>query len=456
MSITAVILAAGKSSRMHAQQKKIFLELQKKPIVRHVMDAVHSVAEVDAVALVHSPEDKKILDECLQGCALPLHYCEQAEARGTADAVHCALDVIETAYCLIVLGDVPCISAAVLSEFCKEVAAQKTLGVLTMQIDNPTGYGRIVRLEEEGGLHIVEEVELSDSQRDIKEVNTGIFCAPTSFLSRAIPCIAESANKKEFYLTELPKLWAQQKGTAAQSSVLAYKVPKAENYRFWGVNTLSDYQRLKKRMNVEKAESLLRQGVWVEDTQRFECDGELICAPGCRIASGVRFEGRVALEEGASVGQGCIIKNSQLGRNTQVHPYSVLDGAVLEHSVKVGPFAYVRGQTHLEEGAEIGCFVEAKNTHLGRLSKAKHLSYLGDLRVEDSVNIGAGVIHCNYDGKQKHTSVIESHCFIGADTQLIGPLRIGKGAKVAAGTTVVKNVSEKARVRSRVPQVEKV
>ena len=320
------------------------------------------------------------------------------------------------------------------------------LKVLTMIVSEPKGYGRIVRDEKGNVTGIVEERDANEEQRAITEVNSGIIMAPRSVLMSCLENMGSENSQSEYYLTDVFAI-AYEKGIST-SGVVAPVPGDLE-----GANDRIQLAELERRYRMKKSTELMRAGVQLADPQRIDIRGKVVAGSDVYIDINVVLEGDISLGDGVQIGPGCILKNCQLAAGTRVHAYSVLEGMRSLGACEIGPFARVRPGSELMEGSKVGNFVEVKNTSLGKNSKASHLSYLGDSSIGERVNIGAGTITCNYDGVNKHRTVIEDDVFIGSDTQLVAPVTVGEGADIGAGSTVTKDAPAGQLTISRAKQV---
>jgi bifunctional UDP-N-acetylglucosamine pyrophosphorylase/glucosamine-1-phosphate N-acetyltransferase len=318
--------------------------------------------------------------------------------------------------------------------------------VLTMDVAEPWGYGRIVRDGDENVTGIVEERDATTAQRAITEVNSGIIMASRSVLMSCLDNLASDNSQNEYYLTDVFFI-AYEKGIQTRAVV----APVATDLE--GANDRIQLAELERRYRMKKSTQLMKAGVQLADPQRIDIRGRVEVGSDVTIDVNVVLEGDIRLGDGVQIGPGCVLKNCQLAAGTRVHAYSVLEGMRSLGACDIGPFARVRPGTELMEGSRVGNFVEVKNTSLGKNSKASHLSYLGDSSIGDRVNIGAGTITCNYDGANKHRTVIEDDVFIGSDTQLVAPVTVGAGADIGAGSTVTKDAPAGQLTISRAKQV---
>jgi len=426
MELTVVILAAGQGKRMHSDLPKVLHLLAGKPLLRHVLNTARKL------------NPKKIIivsgygaDQVMQSFSdADLIWAHQDPPRGTADAVRYAMPHIKpNEQVLTLYGDVPCIEIDGLHELLK---AKNEFTLVSASLANPMGYGRILR--DSHGLiqSIVEEKDASAEQRLIDEVNTGIFFINGKLLHDLLPQIQPNNAQGEYYLTDLVML-ASQSGKKVGSLTV-------ENAEPWfGVNSQSDLVTMERALQKKQAEELLTSGVYIADLSRFDLRGNLKCGKDVHIDVGCIFEGEVSISDKVRVGAYSIIKNSVIKAGTIIKPFTIIEGAEIGPDSQIGPYARIRPGTKLESSVHIGNFVEVKNSQIASNSKANHLSYIGDSDIGERVNVGAGTITCNYDGANKHRTIIEDDVFIGSDSQLVAPVTIGKGATIGAGTTVTKD-----------------
>ena len=421
-----VILAAGLGKRMYSHLPKVLQPVGGKAMLKHVVEAARRLPDAGKIIVVvgHGSEEVKeaMADQ-------PVTFVLQKEQKGTGHAVQQALEAINPDEpTLILYGDVPLISTETLS------ALEKTAGdgfaLLTIDLDNPKGYGRILR-EDGKVIGIVEEKDASEQQRAIKEVNTGFMVLPSKEMERWLGNLKNDNKQQEYYLTDLVAMAA-----AEGREIKTFKAQDA--WEVEGANNKVQLEGLERAFQLRQAKELLEKGVRLADKNRIDIRGSLTCGKDVFI----------------DVGPYCVIKNTKIGDGTVIDAYSHFDQAVVGDTVKIGPFARLRPGTALSDEVHIGNFVEIKKSEIGKGSKVNHLTYIGDTTMGSGVNIGAGTITCNYDGTNKFRTVIEDDCFIGSDTQLVAPVKVGKGATVGAGTTVTKDVNDNTLVISRVKQTE--
>jgi bifunctional UDP-N-acetylglucosamine pyrophosphorylase/glucosamine-1-phosphate N-acetyltransferase len=439
-AMSVVILAAGKGTRMYSDLPKVLHTLAGKPMVQHVIDAANKLG-AQRVNLVYG-HGGELLKQTLSDNTL--NWVLQAEQLGTGHAMQMAAPFFaDDEDILMLYGDVPLISVETLQRL-REAKPQGGIGLLTVKLDDPTGYGRIAR-ENDKVVGIVEHKDASEEQRKINEINTGILVANGADLKRWLGKLDNNNAQGEFYITDIIAL-AHREGREI-AAVHPDRLSEVE-----GVNNRLQLSRLERVYQTEQADKLLLAGVMLRDPARFDLRGELTHGRDVEIDTNVIVEGRVTLGNRVKIGTGCVIKNAVIGDNCEISPYTVIEDATLEAACTIGPFARLRPGAELAEGAHVGNFVEMKKARLGKGSKAGHLSYLGDAEIGDNVNIGAGTITCNYDGANKHKTIIGDDVFVGSDTQLVAPVTVARGVTIGAGTTVTRDVAENELVISRVKQ----
>ena len=426
---------------MKSRVPKVLQTVGGRAMLIHVIETATQLRPA-GIHVVYNPKAPEVRDAC---AAFDITWAPQAEQLGTGHAVQQAMPGIpEGADVLVLYGDIPLLEASTLQALCE--SAPEGLKVLTMQVEDPHGYGRVVRDESGNVTGIVEERDASESQRAISEVNSGIIMAPRDLLVSCLQEMQSENSQNEFYLTDVFSI-AYQKGMKASG----VKAPVPADLE--GANDRIQLAALERRYRMKMSTELMRAGVQLADPERIDIRGKVEAGSDVYIDVNVILEGNIVLGDGVHVGPGCVLKDCQLAAGTRVHAYSVLEGMRSLGACDIGPFARVRPGTDLAEGSRVGNFVEVKNTSLGKNSKASHLSYLGDSSIGERVNIGAGTITCNYDGANKHRTVIEDDVFIGSDTQLVAPVTVGEGADIGAGSTVTKDAPPGQLTISRAKQV---
>ncbi len=430
MSLSIVILAAGKGSRMSSALPKVLHKLAGKPLLGHVIETSKQLEPNNIVIICGNGSDKVIpfVKEYNIDTAL------QAEQKGTGHAVLQAKEYYESCESILVLyGDVPLISEDILKELLSS-GDSNSLKVLTTRLENPKGYGRIVRNENSEMISIVEEKDADDAIRKITEVNTGIMVIPSEWLKHAITKLDNNNVQGEYYLTDLVSL-------AVGDNLAINSVCCSDEYQVAGVNTRQQLAELERYYQLQQAHQLMAVGVTLIDPSRFDNRGELTVGQDTTFDINVIFEGKNTVGSNVTIGANCIITNSVIADNSIILPNSIIEKAIIGTECTVGPFARLRPGTELSNNAKVGNFVEIKNANIGFGSKINHLSYIGDTDMGDDVNIGAGTITCNYDGANKHRTIIGNRAFIGSDSQLIAPVTIEDGATIGAGSTIRKRAA---------------
>ena len=440
MKLSVIILAAGAGTRMRSVKPKVLHRLAGIPMVEHVYNTSKSLG-AKQVQVVYGHGGDLLKQQCQH---FNVEWALQAEQLGTAHAVQQASPNINgDDVALILYGDVPLIKTETLETLIKKVSANN-VSLLTVELDDPTGYGRIVR-EHGKVISIVEHKDATEDVKVIKEVNTGILAVNAAYLTACLNKIDNNNVQGEYYLTDIIAL-------AVEDGNEVYTTQVEHSYEVEGVNDRKQLARLERIFQRGIAENLLIDGVGLADPDRLDVRGELTVGSDSFIDVNCVFEGKVVLGTGVNIGPGCVIKDSTIDNDCTIKPYSVIEDATFEKRVEIGPFSRIRPGTQLRENSRVGNFVEIKNTVLGKNSKAGHLSYLGDSEIGKDVNIGAGTITCNYDGANKFKTVIKEGAFIGSDTQLVAPVTIGKNATIAAGTTVTKDTEDGTLTLSRTAQ----
>lgn len=437
MNFSAVILAAGKGTRMYSNTPKVLHTLAGKPMVKHVIDTCNGLGAQN-IHLVYGHGGDQMKATLAEE---QVNWALQAEQLGTGHAVDQASEhFADDEKVLVLYGDVPLISAETIENL---LDAQPTGGIalLTVVLDNPTGYGRIIR-KNGPVVAIVEQKDATDEQKLIKEINTGVMVATGGDLKRWLSGLSNDNAQGEYYLTDVIAA-AHDEGRAVEA------VHPNSPIEVEGVNDRSQLARLERAYQAEQADKLLKQGVMLRDPSRFDLRGDLQCGMDVEIDVNVIIEGSVSIGDNVTIGAGCVLKDCEIDDNTVIRPYSVIEGATVGEDCTVGPFTRLRPGADMRNDSHVGNFVEVKNTRLGEGSKANHLTYLGDAEIGQRVNVGAGAITCNYDGANKFKTIIGDDVFVGSDSQLIAPVTIASGATVGAGSTVTRDVAESELVISR-------
>ena len=440
MSLDIVILAAGQGTRMRSALPKVLHPVAGKPMLGHVIDTARALAPRKIhVVIGHGAERVR---ECL--AADDIHFVLQAEQLGTGHAVAQALPALEADKVLILYGDVPLTRVETLTRLLEQ-ANDRHLGLLTVNLADPTGYGRIIRDEAGVVQAIVEHKDASEAQRAIREGNTGILAVPGKRLGDWLGRLSNSNAQGEYYLTDVIAM------AVADGLVVATETA-ADEMEVLGANDRIQLAQLERHYQQRAARSLMAQGVTLLDPARFDLRGEVSVGRDVLIDVNVILEGRVVIEDGVQIGPNCVIRDSLLRRGAIVKANSHLEGAELGEGADCGPFARLRPGSRLGANAHVGNFVELKNAVMGEGAKAGHLSYLGDAEIGARSNIGAGTITCNYDGANKHRTVMGEDVFIGSNSSLVAPVTLGDGATTGAGSTVTQDVPAAALAVGRAKQ----
>ncbi|MGF1722843.1 bifunctional UDP-N-acetylglucosamine diphosphorylase/glucosamine-1-phosphate N-acetyltransferase GlmU [Vibrio kyushuensis] len=437
MKFSAVILAAGKGTRMYSNMPKVLHTLAGKPMVKHVIDTCNSLGAQN-IHLVYGHGGEQMQTVLKEES---VSWVLQADQLGTGHAVDQASPQFDDNEKVLVLyGDVPLISEETV-ESLLDAQPNGGIALLTVVLDNPMGYGRIVR-RNGPVIAIVEQKDATDEQKLIKEINTGVMVATGGDLKRWLSGLNNQNAQGEYYLTDVIAA-AHSEGRAVEA------VHPVNPIEVEGVNDRSQLARLERAYQSMQAQKLLEQGVMLRDPSRFDLRGTLQCGMDVEIDTNVIIEGNVSIGDNVIIGTGCVLKDCEIDDNTIIRPYSVIEGATVGEECTVGPFTRLRPGAELKNDAHVGNFVEVKNTSIGEGSKANHLTYLGDAEIGQRVNVGAGVITCNYDGANKFKTTIGDDVFVGSDCQIIAPVTIADGATVGAGTTLTKDVEQGDLVISR-------
>ncbi|MFC3679266.1 bifunctional UDP-N-acetylglucosamine diphosphorylase/glucosamine-1-phosphate N-acetyltransferase GlmU [Bacterioplanoides pacificum] len=432
MTLAVVTLAAGKGSRMKSDLPKVLHPLAGRPMLSHVLA---SAAQLDGarqhVVIGHGAD--KVRQQITQH---EVSWALQSEQKGTGHAVAQAMaDVDENATVLVLYGDVPLIKTDTLQKLLDETHQGQNLALLTVELDDPSGYGRIVR-DDSGNIQaIVEHKDASAEQHLINEVNTGILAVSARQLNSWLPELSANNAQGEYYLTDIIAM-------AVDHGVAVRAIHPQDEYEVQGVNDRLQLAELERVYQRQQADELMRQGVSLADPARIDIRGRLTVGADVRIDVGCVFEGDVELADGVRIGPYCVIKNSVLGAATEVESHSLVEQAQVAAGCSVGPFARLRPGAALADGAKVGNFCEVKKSHIGKGSKVNHLSYIGDAEIGENANIGAGTITCNYDGVNKFRTEIGDDAFIGSNSSLVAPATVGAGATVAAGSVITKEVPD--------------
>ena len=439
-ALSAVILAAGKGTRMYSDLPKVLHTIAGKPMVKHVIDTAHQLG-AENIHLIYGHGGDLMRTNLANE---QVNWVLQTEQLGTAHAVQQAAPFFKDSENIVVLyGDAPLITKETLEKLIK-AKPENGIALLTVNLDNPTGYGRIIR-ENGNVVAIVEQKDANADQLNIKEVNTGVMVSDGASFKKWLARVRNNNAQGEYYLTDLIAL-------ANQDNCQVVAVQATDVMEVEGANNRLQLAALERYFQNKQASKLLLEGVMIYDPARFDLRGKLEHGKDVEIDVNVIIEGHVKLGDRVKIGAGCILKNVVIGNDVEIKPYSVLEDAVVGEKAAIGPFSRLRPGAELAAETHVGNFVEIKKSTVGKGSKVNHLTYVGDSEIGSNCNIGAGVITCNYDGANKFKTVIGDNVFVGSDTQLVAPVKVANGATIGAGTTITRDVGENELVITRVPQ----
>lgn len=428
---------------MRSHLPKVLQPLAGRPLLGHVIETAKKL-QAENIITIYGHGGQLVQDAFVEE---KIQWVEQAEQLGTGHAVQMTLPVLpKEGISLILYGDVPLVRQQTLEQLL-EASRETGIGMITLTVENPAGYGRIVR--ESGKIQaIVEHKDASDEQRLINEINTGIYCVSNAKLHQWLPQLSNDNVQGEYYLTDIVAMAvADGLEIASIQPELAFEVE--------GVNDRLQLSTLERDFQQQQAKDLMQQGVHLIDPSRFDLRGTLKAGQDVRIDINVIIEGDCEFGDFVEIGAGCVLKNTKIAAGTKVQPYSVFENAVVGENTQIGPFARLRPGAKLGDDVHIGNFVEVKNTSIGTGSKANHFTYLGDAEVGENSNIGAGTITCNYDGANKHKTIIGNEAFVGSNSSLVAPVRIGNGATVGAGSVITRDVEDYSLAFERAKQLSK-
>ena len=437
MNLAVVILAAGKGTRMKSDLPKVLHPIAGRPMVQHVVDAAGAL-DPDNTVLIYGHGGDAVR-QAVTGSRL--QWAEQAEQLGTGHAVAQALPHLEEDVVLVLYGDVPLIQPQTLRDFVARVDDQ-SLALMTLTLDDPSGYGRVIRDGDGKVRRVVEQKDASDEEKAVREINTGILACTRRFLNDSLPRLSNSNAQGEYYLTDLIAM-------AVDAGMEVVTEQPGHAWEVDGVNDRVQLARLERVYQRVRAESLMRAGVTLLDPARLDIRGNLQCGQDVTLDINTVLVGDVVIGDRVTVGPNCLIRNARIGSGTHIEANSVVDGAVVGEHCQVGPFARLRPGTELAARAKVGNFVETKKAYVGEGSKVNHLTYIGDSRIGKGVNVGAGTITCNYDGVNKFQTVMKDGAFIGSNSSLVAPVTIGENATVGAGSVVTKDVPDQGLAVAR-------
>ncbi|WP_159516582.1 bifunctional UDP-N-acetylglucosamine diphosphorylase/glucosamine-1-phosphate N-acetyltransferase GlmU [Acinetobacter sp. 18QD2AZ41W] len=443
MSTTVIILAAGKGTRMRSSLPKVLQPLAGRPLLGHVIDTAKKL-NADNIITIYGHGGEQVQAAFT---AQKIKWVEQSEQLGTGHAVQMTLPVLpQDGVSLILSGDVPCINPLTLQKLL-DATAETGIGLVTLTLPDANGYGRIVR--KNGQIQaIVEHKDATNEQRQIQEINTGIYAVSNAKLHQWLPNLSNENVQGEYYLTDIVAM-------ALADGMQVASVEPEQAFEVEGVNDRVQLAALERQFQACQAKQLMQQGVHLIDPSRFDLRGNLTVGQDVQIDINVIIEGDCELGDHVEIGAGCIIKNTKIAAGTKVQPYSIFDNAIVGEDTQIGPFARLRPGAKLAAEVHIGNFVEVKNTTIGVGSKANHFTYLGDAEIGAGSNIGAGTITCNYDGANKFKTIIGDQAFIGSNSSLVAPVRIGNGATVGAGSTITRDVEDNSLAVERSKQFAK-
>ncbi|WP_289000570.1 bifunctional UDP-N-acetylglucosamine diphosphorylase/glucosamine-1-phosphate N-acetyltransferase GlmU [uncultured Psychrobacter sp.] len=445
--LSVIILAAGKGTRMQSAKPKVLQTLAGKSLLAHVLDTCHQLT-VDETIIVHGFGGEQVKAEITaQYAQSALTWVAQTEQLGTGHAVKVTLsDLPKDGQSLILYGDVPLVSCQTLTAL--KSANTDGMSMLTLTVDNPFGLGRIKR-DNNGNIEaIVEQKDASADEQAIKEINSGIYCVDNALLHKYLPKLSNDNAQQEYYLTDIVKM-------AVADGIAIAAIEPEHTFEIEGVNNRQQLASLERTWQGKLVADLQEAGVQFADPSRVDIRGTLSTGQDVFVDVGVVFEGDCTLGDNVYIEAGCVIKNAHIGNACHIKPYCVIDHAKIGAGVDVGPFAHLRPESVLADQSKVGNFVEIKKSTIGQGSKVNHLSYVGDSTVGTGVNIGAGVITCNYDGANKSQTIIEDNAFIGSNASLVAPVTIGDTATVAAGSVITKDVDASALAFGRARQTQK-
>ena len=441
MSLSIIILAAGQGTRMYSDKPKVLHQLAGKPLLEHVYHTA-VMLEARGIHVIYGHGGDQLIEQLPQ---LDVEWVEQTEQLGTGHAVKQALpNIPDKDLVLVLYGDVPLITSETLTDLVA-AAEETSFSLLTSFVDDPHGYGRIVRNDNDEVSRIVEEKDASNNEKAICEINTGMLVANGKALKQWVEKLESNNAQSEFYLTDIIE-------KAVNDKIKINTVQPHSEVEIRGINDRAQLSEMERYYQLIQAHQLMRSGITIMDPSRFDLRGDLEIDSDCSIDINVILEGRLKIGTGVHIGANCIIKDTVIDDHVEILPNSVIENAVIGKSCRIGPFERIRPESVLNENVHVGNFVEVKKSIVGSGSKVNHLSYIGDSEIGTGTNIGAGTITCNYDGANKHKTIIGDNVFVGSDVQLVAPVSVSSGATIAAGTTITKDVAENELAISRTPQ----
>jgi bifunctional UDP-N-acetylglucosamine pyrophosphorylase/glucosamine-1-phosphate N-acetyltransferase len=442
MKLDVIILAAGQGTRMRSSLPKVLHPLGGKALVQHVIDTAAGFSD-SSIHVVYGHGAEMVLNQLGDQ---DVNWVMQEEQLGTGHAVQQAMPHIgDDSVVMILYGDVPLIRKETL-EGLLGIVAEDTLALLTIELQDSTGYGRIVRNAKGDVERIVEHKDATEEEREIKEINTGILAATSRNMENWLGRLDNNNSQKEYYLTDIIEM-------AVQDGIGVKTVSPEEEIEVMGINDKVQLAEMERAFQLNKAEDLMRAGVMIMDPARIDIRGDLKAGQDSSLDVNLVAEGTNQLGDRVKVGPNVVLKNAVIGDDVEILSNCVIEDATIGKGSRIGPFARIRPETNLVENAHVGNFVEIKKSTVGKGSKINHLSYIGDSIIGSGVNIGAGTITCNYDGANKHQTIIGDDAFIGSDTQLVAPVSVGKGATIGAGSTITRDTPDNQLTLSRSKQI---
>lgn len=429
MKLSVVILAGGQGKRMRSTLPKVLHNLAGKPLLQHVIEATKQLPLATKPIVIFGYQGeavKKALSD------FDINWIHQPEQLGTGHAVQLALPKIQKDHQVLVLyGDVPLINIETLKKFIA-ITPQNVIGIITALLPNPSGLGRILRNQKNDIIDIIEQRDANDTTRQINEINTGIYLIPSEYLQKYLPLLTNKNGQQEFYLTDII-------AKAVHDGIQIQGLRIDQHEEILGINTQSQLASLERYYQQKITELLMLSGVTLMDPARIDVRGDVEIGADTIVDVNVIFEGNVKIGKRCKIGANTIIKNATIEDDVEIRSHCIIEDSIIAKQTTIGPFARLRPGTILKSKSHVGNFVEIKNSEIGEGSKVNHLSYIGDSIVGMNVNVGAGVITCNYDGANKHQTIIKDYAFIGSNSQLIAPVMIGEGATIGAGSTITRN-----------------
>ncbi|WP_341866039.1 bifunctional UDP-N-acetylglucosamine diphosphorylase/glucosamine-1-phosphate N-acetyltransferase GlmU [Aquella oligotrophica] len=443
-TVNIVILAAGQGKRMNSSLPKVLHPVSTKPMLQHVIDTALELSP-ERLIVVYGHGGDQVQNTLLPIYGDKIQWAHQDQQLGTGHALKCALPYLSNSGVTLVLyGDVPLISLATLQKMLAKY--QDSIVMLTDEVDNPAGYGRVVRNSEFAITGIIEEKDASQSERLIREINTGFYVLPNKKLADWLSRLSNNNNQNEYYLTDVI-------GLAYQDGVEIDYVLSPHHYEVLGVNNKLQLEQLERIYQLNRANKLLEAGVTLYDKTRIEIRGSIKAGKDCCVDVNCIFEGDVVLGDNVTIGAGCIIKNATIADNVTIKPYTIIEEARISAGAQIGPYARLRPGTELAEDTHVGNFVEIKKSQVGKGSKINHLTYIGDANIGSKVNVGAGSVTCNYDGQNKFKTVIGDNVFVGSGTMLVAPVSLKNGSLIGAGSVITEDTPENELTLARTKQV---